>query len=130
MKTAPEGLRPDVAAEISPGARFEEMAVNLFGLARDGKTNAKGMPSLLQMAALGREFDDVVRFSKPPRLFQQLMFALLGPIAKARGYIGNDPKYLNMTAQRVEPIGPWPLIAEPESSPPRRRRRTASRRPR
>jgi quercetin dioxygenase-like cupin family protein len=98
--------------EISPGTRFEEMAVNLFGLAMDGKTNAKGMPSLLQMAALGREFDDVVRFARPPRVFQQLMFALLGPIAKARGYIGNDPKYLNMTPQRVEPIGPWPLVAE------------------
>src|SRR5688572_9982937 len=67
---APRGSRHDywnagddeahLLIEISPGARFEEMAANLFGLAQDGKTNAKGMPSLLQMAALGREFDDVV----------------------------------------------------------------------
>ena len=36
--------------EIRPGERFEEMALNLFGLARDGKTNLKGMPNLLQAA--------------------------------------------------------------------------------
>src|SRR5918998_2044468 len=31
-----------VLVEISPAARFEEMILNAFGLAQDGKTNAKG----------------------------------------------------------------------------------------
>jgi quercetin dioxygenase-like cupin family protein len=37
-------------------SRFEEMIGNLFGLARDGKTNSKGMPNLLQGAVFAQEF--------------------------------------------------------------------------
>ena len=55
-----------VVVEIRPGARFEEMALNLFGLAQDGKTNAKGMPNILQAAIFAREFSDVLYFTRPP----------------------------------------------------------------
>ena len=48
-----------VIVEVSPAARFEEAISNTFGLARDGKTNAKGMPNLLQVALFAREFGDV-----------------------------------------------------------------------
>jgi quercetin dioxygenase-like cupin family protein len=101
-----------VLVEISPrAARFEQVIRNMWGLAQDGKTDDKGMPSLLQMVAIGREFDDVIRFAKPPRLVQKLLGGLLAPIAGARGYIGNDPKYLQRPPQRGEPAGPWPLDA-------------------
>jgi quercetin dioxygenase-like cupin family protein len=80
--------------EIQPAGRFEEMIRNLFGLAQDGRTDARGMPHLLQLALLAREFDDVVRFTKPPRLIQGLLFALLSPIARLRGYRGSYPEYL------------------------------------
>ena len=43
-----------IVVEIRPGARFEEMALNLFGLAREGKTNSRGMPNLLQAAIFVR----------------------------------------------------------------------------
>src|SRR3712207_3794733 len=33
-----------VLVEISPAARFEEMILNAFGLARDGKTDDRGQP--------------------------------------------------------------------------------------
>jgi quercetin dioxygenase-like cupin family protein len=49
-----------VVVEVSPAARFEEAISATFGLARDGKTNAKGMPNLLQLALLSREFEDVL----------------------------------------------------------------------
>src|SRR4028119_2447891 len=55
-----------VSVEIRPGERFEEMALNLFGLAQDGKTNPKGMPNPLQAAIFAREFGDVLRFTKSP----------------------------------------------------------------
>src|ERR687894_220421 len=42
-----------IIVKIRPGARFETMALNLFGLAQDGKTNSKGMPNLLQTAIFG-----------------------------------------------------------------------------
>ena len=54
-----------VVVEIRPGARFEEMGLNLFGLARDGRTNRKGMPNPLQAAVFAREFSDVFHFTRP-----------------------------------------------------------------
>jgi quercetin dioxygenase-like cupin family protein len=57
-----------VVVEIRPAARFEEMIRNTFGLVQDGKTDAKGMLSLLQLALLARDFDDTIRFTKPPRI--------------------------------------------------------------
>lgn len=83
-----------VLIEISPlDPRFELMIGTLFGLANAGKTNAKGMPGLLQLALTGREFQDVVRFTRPPRAVQTMMFGLLGPVGRMRGYRGLYPEY-------------------------------------
>ena len=82
-----------VVVEIRPGGRFEEMALNLFGLAQDGKTNSKGMPNLLQAAIFAREFGDVLYFTKPPLIVQRLLFGALAAIARALGYRGSYPKY-------------------------------------
>ena len=100
-----------VVVEISPGVRFEEMISNLFGLARDGKTNAKGMPNLLQLALIAREFDDVVQFTTPPRWVQRLLFGLLAPIARARGYRGSYPKYLERPPTAVVEVAPRSGVA-------------------
>ncbi len=82
-----------IIVEIRPGERFEEMALNLFGLAQDGKTNSKGMPNPLQAAIFAREFSDVLYFTKPPLLVQRLLFGALAAIARALGYRGSYPKY-------------------------------------
>jgi quercetin dioxygenase-like cupin family protein len=82
-----------IRVEVQPAARFEEMIQNAFGLARDGRVNARGMPNLLQMAVFAREFADVVRFSRPPRVVQRLLFGLLAPLARMLGYHGSYPKY-------------------------------------
>lgn len=97
-----------VVVEISPGARFEEAIANLFGLARDGKTNGKGMPNLLQSALFAREFGDVLYFTRPSRRLQKLLFGLLTPIARLLGYRGSYPDYLERgPSERVE-VEPWP----------------------
>jgi quercetin dioxygenase-like cupin family protein len=72
-----------VRVEIRPGARFQKMIMNFFGLAQDGKTDAKGMPSLLQLALIAREFSDVVYFTRPPRVIQKFPFGLLAPLARS-----------------------------------------------
>lgn len=82
-----------VSVEIRPGGRFEEMALNLFGLAQDGKTNSKGMPNPLQAAIFAREFADVLYFTRPPLAVQQLLFGALAAMARALGYRGSYPKY-------------------------------------
>jgi len=92
-----------VVVEVAPGARFEGMIKNLYGLAQDGKTNEQGMPSLLQAALFAREFEDVLRFTKPPRPVQQVLFAALAPIARFLGYRGSYPEYLERgPSEKVE----------------------------
>jgi quercetin dioxygenase-like cupin family protein len=78
--------------EITPGERFGHMVETLFGLARLGHVNAKGMPSLLQLALIGQEFSDVVVFRKPPPAVQRALFGLLAPIARWRGYRATYPQ--------------------------------------
>jgi quercetin dioxygenase-like cupin family protein len=96
-----------VIVEISPAARFEEAILNTFGLARDGKTNAKGMPNLLQVALFAREFEDVLYFTSPPRPLQKALFAVLAPVARLLGYRGSYPEYTNRPpSERVE-VEPW-----------------------
>lgn len=96
-----------IVVEISPGTRFEEMISNLFNLAQDGKTNSKGMPGLLQTALFAREFDDVLRFTKPPRIVQKVLFGALAPVARLLGYRGSYPEYLARgPVERIE-VEPW-----------------------
>jgi hypothetical protein len=90
------GEEAHVLVELSPldqATRFEQLIGTMFGLANAGKTNAKGMPNLLQLAMIGREFQDVAQFAKPPRAVQRVMFGLLGPIGRMRGYRGIYPEY-------------------------------------
>jgi quercetin dioxygenase-like cupin family protein len=102
-----------VVVEVSPATRFEEAISTTFGLAREGKTNAKGMPNLLQLALLSREFEDVLYFTKPPRAVQKALFAVLAPVARLLGYEGSHPEYGPSGFVEVEP---WPGHARPQTS--------------
>ena len=68
------------------------MIETLFGLARLGHTNAKGMPPPLQLALLAPEFSDVVVFRRPPPAIQRVIFGALAPIARWRGYRATYPQ--------------------------------------
>ena len=78
---------------VSDGVRFLLMIETLFGLARDGHTNEKGMPDPLQLAMFATEFRDVLVLKRPPAAVQALAFGILRPIARARGYRGTYPQY-------------------------------------
>jgi mannose-6-phosphate isomerase-like protein (cupin superfamily) len=78
---------------VSEGVRFMQMIETLFGLARDGHTNAKGLPDPLQLAMFATEFRDVLVLRRPPAFVQSALFGLLRPIARARGYRGTYPQY-------------------------------------
>lgn len=98
-----------VIGEVSPAARFEEAVSNTFGLARDGKTDAKGMLNLLQVSLIAREFEDVLYFTSPPRPVQKALFAVLAPIARLLGYRGSYPEYLDQPPSRRVGVEPWPV---------------------
>ena len=95
-----------IVVEVSPAERFEEMITNLFGLARDGKTNPKGMPNLLQAALFASEFEDVLYFTSPPRAVQKLLFGVLAPVALALEYRGSYPRYAGSEFPSEGKVGP------------------------
>jgi quercetin dioxygenase-like cupin family protein len=90
-----------VTMDIRPAARFEDYIRNIFGLAQDGKTDPMGMPNLLQLAILARDFDDVIRFLKPSRYVPGVLFPMLAPIARFLGYRGSYSTYLTRPPSEV-----------------------------
>jgi hypothetical protein len=100
-----------VRVEVRPAARFEAFIANAFGLAQDGRVNKRGMPNLLQLALLAREFDDVVQFTRPPRVVQRVFFSLLAPLARLLGYRGSYPEYLTRGPSSTIPVEPMDVAA-------------------
>lgn len=80
-----------VRVEVTPGERFSHMIETLFGLAREGHVNKRGMPSPLQLALIATEFSDVFVLRKPRPAVQRVLFGALAPIARARGYRATYP---------------------------------------
>jgi quercetin dioxygenase-like cupin family protein len=88
-----------VLVDVRPAERFELMVQNLYGLANDGKANARGVPRLLPLALFAREFRREGEFTSPPRAVQRLLFSVLAPLARARGYKAINPAYLGPTGK-------------------------------
>jgi quercetin dioxygenase-like cupin family protein len=93
--------------EVAPGDRFIEMVGTLFGLARDDKTNAKGLPGPLQLAVTASAYRDVMVITSPPPALQRAMFAVLSPLGRALGRRPCYPEY--MTSDEV--VEPDPAAA-------------------
>jgi quercetin dioxygenase-like cupin family protein len=72
--------------EFRPALRTAEFFRTYVGLARRGELDERGMPSLLRLAVLGPAFADEIRVTRPPWALQRAAYALLGPIARLRGY--------------------------------------------
>ena len=71
-----------------PAARFVSMIEAVWSLGALGHVNAKGMPSPLWLAAVAREYADVLRFVSPPAWVQAVLF---GPLAALARRSGRDP---------------------------------------
>jgi quercetin dioxygenase-like cupin family protein len=80
--------------EVRPALQFERFLETMFGLAADGKTNAKGMPSPLRLAAIANAHFDDVRLPYVPAFLQKA--ALVSGAAVGR-LAGLAPTY--------EPVG-------------------------
>ena len=86
-----------VHGEITPGERFLHVAETLFGLAREGHVNKRGMPHPLQLALFAIEFSDVIVLRKPPAAVQRVLFSILAPLARRRGYRATYPELSRTT---------------------------------
>jgi quercetin dioxygenase-like cupin family protein len=79
---------PEIARtswETRPALRTEEFFETTFRLAREGKTNDKGVPGPLQVAVVASEFQDEFRTISPPPALQSVVLAVLAPIGRLLG---------------------------------------------
>ena len=53
-------------------------------MARDGKTNSKGLPNPIRLAQISRTYD--VYLAKPPVAVQKPLFAALDRVGRLLGY--------------------------------------------
>lgn len=88
----PDDAPARVRVRFEPAGRFEEFMESIYALARDGKTNAKSRPKLLQGALIGRRHIGDIALARPPVVVQRLLYAVLAPIARARGYRDRYPR--------------------------------------
>jgi mannose-6-phosphate isomerase-like protein (cupin superfamily) len=83
-----------VLVEVTPGERFVHIVATTFGLARDGRVDARGLPHLLQAAVSLSAYRDTVVFASPPPLVQRLLFGGLAPLGRLLGKQPVYPEYL------------------------------------
>ncbi len=79
--------------EIRPAGNFERSIRAADGLARDGKTNEKGVPKNLFELALAYELSESY-LAGLPLFLQARLFGVLARIARRRGY---DPEFSRYT---------------------------------
>ncbi len=87
--------------KLEPALETEAFFRTVFGLARDGKTDAEGMPGLLQAALLATQYAGEFRLARPPFWAQQIVFGLLKPLAVIRGLKAVYPEYLEQDKIRT-----------------------------
>ncbi len=83
-----------VLVEVTPGERFVRIIATTFGLARDGRVDARGLPHLLQAAVSLTAYRDTVVFASPPSPVQRLLFGGLAPLGRLVGKQPVYPQYL------------------------------------
>ncbi len=79
--------------QFRPALDTETMFETFFGLAADGKVNAKGMPNPLQMMVLGRHFSREARPAPPLSWVAVPLSYMLAPIGRLLGYRARYEKY-------------------------------------
>jgi mannose-6-phosphate isomerase-like protein (cupin superfamily) len=72
--------------EVRPALEFESLIETMFTLAREGKTNHKGLPNPLQLAVIARSHFETVRLPFPPAFLQRAALAVGASLGRLFGY--------------------------------------------
>ena len=75
---------------IRPALNFETVIETLSGLARDGKTNTRGLPNIFQIAVITAEYKET-KVLLPAAV--PVLLKLLTPLARLLGYRSSYPQY-------------------------------------
>jgi quercetin dioxygenase-like cupin family protein len=76
--------------EVRPALQFERFIETMFGLAADGKTNRKGMPSPLRLAVIAYAHFDDLRLPYVPAFAQKAALATGAAVGRLAGF---EPTY-------------------------------------
>jgi quercetin dioxygenase-like cupin family protein len=71
---------------VTPALQFEQLLETMFGLANDGRTNAKGLPNPFRLAVIANHHFDDVRLPFPPAFVQKLGLIAGAPVGRLLGY--------------------------------------------
>lgn len=75
----------ETIGEAEPALGLEMILATLTGLAREGRTDKRGRPRLLQGAVIGAFFSEVAEFRTPPPAIQRVVLPPLAAIGRRRG---------------------------------------------
>jgi quercetin dioxygenase-like cupin family protein len=84
--------------EIRPALGIERFFETMFGLAREGKTDGRGIPNPLQAAVIAREFREEIRLAGVPGPVQTALASTLAPVGRRAGYRAWYPQHGGTTA--------------------------------
>jgi quercetin dioxygenase-like cupin family protein len=87
--------------EVRPALHFEEMIAAIWGLAAQGKTDAKGKPGLLQLAVIADTYAGETVFTSPPPWVQRLAVRMLAPLGRALGHKAWDEAWAELIVESV-----------------------------
>ena len=102
---------------------MEDLLENTVALAKEGKTNRKGMPTPLHLALFVREYEREVRAPFPPPAVVKALMAPLAAIGRARGHAdryapGVRPGAVLVPVPSSRGFAPWRnLLPGPAGSP-------------
>jgi len=81
--------------KVKPAMNTENLFETMNGLIKDGKTNSKGMPGILQISLTVSKFSPVFRLTRPSYIVQKILFFMIRPIAWLAGYRAVYKKYID-----------------------------------
>lgn len=94
---------------VTPPGLFAAMIGAAWGLAVVGRTNAKGMPKLVDAALLAEAFADEIVFERPPHAVQRALAMTVAPIARRRGRSVTG----DVMRTAIVPADRWPGPSDP-----------------
>lgn len=99
----------EMDGSLEPAGRFQVFMETVYGLIRDGKVTRGGVPNLLQMAVIAREFREDIVMTELPRPAQVLL-PVVAVVGRLLGYRSWYPRYSDAATAR--PSGHGGVAAE------------------
>jgi len=98
-----------VLVEVRPALRMEQLLETATALAREGRTNRKGLPKPLELGLFVREFEREVRAPFPPA---GVVRAVMAPVAWLAVLQGLDERYRRPSPVSVDAGPSYPAAGK------------------